>query len=184
MARLPLESAKSGRLYHFGVLICYEDTDPNLARDYALAEGDGPPVDFLVNISNDGWFDGSSEHEEHLAISRFRAVESRRALVRAVNMGVSAVIDGSGRVLRPQAADVAPGQVYDWRVRQEEWGDDWAPGNWSDLKKVQGVLTAAVPIDGRTSLYARFGDWLPGGCLVLVVLGAFWSRRQPAAAVA
>src|SRR5262249_27509932 len=51
--------------FHFGVLICFEDTDPVLARQYHVHDKDGPPVDFLVNISNDGWFDGTSEHEEH-----------------------------------------------------------------------------------------------------------------------
>ena len=56
-------------------------------------------VDFLVNISNDGWFDGTEEHEEHLAICRFRAVEAGAAIVRAVNMGISAVIDPDGRVV-------------------------------------------------------------------------------------
>src|SRR5262249_40290951 len=86
--------------YHFGVLICYEDTDPYLARQY-MRPGDEPMADFLVNISNDGWFDGTAEHEEHLAICRFRAVECRRSVARSVNMGISAVIDGNGRGLGP-----------------------------------------------------------------------------------
>ena len=63
--------------YHFGVMICYEDTDPMLARQYVRSEHGGP-VDFLINISNDGWFSGTAEHEQHLAICRFRAVECRR----------------------------------------------------------------------------------------------------------
>ena len=44
--------------YHFGVVICYEDTVTELAREYSLPEGDNPPVDFLLNASNDGWFAG------------------------------------------------------------------------------------------------------------------------------
>ena len=56
------------------------------------------PRRFLLNVSNDGWFDGTSEHDQHLAICRFRAVECRRSVARAVNMGISAVIDGNGRV--------------------------------------------------------------------------------------
>ena len=84
--------------YSFGVAICYEDTDPDRTRPYGGGDG-GPPADFLLNISNDGWFDGTSEHDEHLAICRFRAVECRRSVGRAVNMGISAVIDGNGRVL-------------------------------------------------------------------------------------
>jgi apolipoprotein N-acyltransferase len=178
--RFPLIAAASGRPYHFGVLICYEDTDPNLARQYAHRDGDQPPADFLINISNDGWFDGSAEHEEHLAISRFRAVEARRPLVRSVNMGVSAVIDGSGRVLRPETRGVGQNAVYDWRISADGQDEDWQPGKWSQLKKVQGVLTAAVPIDDRTSLYARFGDWLPGACWAVLLVGMFWPHRKPA----
>ncbi len=86
--------------FRFGMLICYEDTDTYLARQYNPWSGRGAGVDFLVNTSNDGWFDGSEEHEQHLAICRFRAVEARRTVVRAVNMGISAVIDPDGRAPR------------------------------------------------------------------------------------
>jgi apolipoprotein N-acyltransferase len=149
LIRLPLGA------YHFGVIICYEDADPYLARRYAIPENGSPAADFLVNISNDGWFNGTSEHEEHLAICRFRAVETHRSIARAVNMGVSAVIDGDGRVI------ALPGPT------------------WAESKEVPAVLTAAVPIDERTSLYARWGDWLPWSCLGVVALGlvvSLWRR--------
>jgi apolipoprotein N-acyltransferase len=139
--------------YRFGVIICYEDTDPSLARQY-VAPG-AEPVDFLLNLSNDGWFDGSSEHEQHLAICRFRAVECRRSVARAVNMGISAVIDPNGRVT------ALPGPT------------------WAASKKVAGVVTAAVPIDRRGSLYAAWGDWLPAACWLMVgagLLGGWWRR--------
>jgi len=143
-------------VYHFGVIICYEDSDPYLARQYVRADSDGPAVDFLLNISNDGWFDGTSEHEEHLAICRFRAVECRRAVARAVNMGISAVIDGNGRVVALPA------------------------DSWSQSKKIEAVLTANIPIDRRASLYALWGDWLPWGCWLVVSLGVGWGivRRK------
>jgi apolipoprotein N-acyltransferase len=135
--------------YHFGVLICYEDTDPYLARQYARTDDGQPPADFLVNISNDGWFNGTEEHEQHLAICRFRAIESRQAVARAVNMGISAVIDGNGRV----CALPAPG--------------------WSQSKKIAAVLSASIPIDTRTSVYARYGDWMPWTCWLLIGVGLF-----------
>ena len=157
LTRFPL-----GR-YHFGVIICFEDSDPELSRLYGAAGGDGPPADFLVNISNDGWFNGSSEHEEHLAICRFRAIESRRAVARAVNMGISAVIDSNGRVL----ALPAP--------------------TWAASKKVAAVFTAQVPIDHRRSLYSVWGDWLPDACWALLAGALVWvwiRSRRPGAAVA
>src|SRR5262249_51089874 len=101
LTRFPLATG-SGKTHHFGVLICFDDSDPSVARGYARDDRDGPAVEFLVNLSNDGWFRGTSEHEEHLALCRFRAVECRRSVVRSVNMGISAVIDSNGRVLAPE----------------------------------------------------------------------------------
>lgn len=151
LTRLPLGK------HHFGVLICYEDTDPALARQYGRGDHGEPAADFLVNISNDGWFNGTSEHEEHLAICRFRAIECRRAVVRAVNMGISAVIDGNGRVI------ALPGPT------------------WAQSKKVAAVLTAVIPLDGRSSLYVQWGDWLPWCCWFVLAVGIFcpfgWPRR-------
>jgi apolipoprotein N-acyltransferase len=143
--------------YHFGVIICYEDTDPGLARQYVHGDDGKPAVDFLLNISNDGWFNGTSEHEEHLAICRFRAVECRRAVARAVNMGISAMIDGNGRVV------ALPGPT------------------WGQSKKIAAVLTAVVPLDRRASLYACWGDWLPCSCWLILTAGLLqtvvWPRR-------
>jgi apolipoprotein N-acyltransferase len=152
--RFPL-TAKDGRSFTFGCLICYEDSDTYLARQYVASE----PVDFLVNISNDGWFDGTEEHEQHLAICRFRAVEARRSVVRGVNMGISGVIDPDGRVI------ALPGPT------------------WRESKKVEGVVVAVVPIDGRASWYAKLGDWLPAACWTVAGLGlaAGFVRRKSAA---
>ena len=55
-------------------------------------------MDFLVNLTNDGWFRGSSEHEQHLITGSFRCIETRTPMVRAVNTGISAIIDGDGQV--------------------------------------------------------------------------------------
>ncbi|MEK7992455.1 MAG: apolipoprotein N-acyltransferase, partial [Planctomycetota bacterium] len=48
--------AENNRVYRFGVMICYEDTVPAIARKFALDEQGGKRLDWLVNISNDGWF--------------------------------------------------------------------------------------------------------------------------------
>jgi apolipoprotein N-acyltransferase len=163
--------------YRFGVLICFEDSDADLARTYAGGDGE-QSADFLLNISNDGWFKGTSEHEEHLAISRFRAVECRRSLGRAVNMGISAIIDGNGRVLAPnKIGETASG--YTWEVPQNG-ATELPVSRWSEFKKVKGVLTGVIPIDHRTSWYARWGDWLPWTCWLLVVaLLIFGWMRAP-----
>lgn len=147
--------------YRFGVLICYEDTDPHLARRYNPLSGEPDPVDFLVNISNDGWFDGSEQHELHLAICRFRAIEARRSIVRAVNMGISCVIDPDGRI-----ADT-----------------DWAGEPWAGSKKIRAIVAAGVKLDTRGSPYALLGDWVPAicwACVLLAIVLAARARRRAA----
>jgi apolipoprotein N-acyltransferase len=161
--------------YHFGVLICYEDTYTDLAREYVYPNGREVPVDFLLSISNDGWFDGTSEHDEHLAMCRFRAIESRRAVARAVNMGISAIVDSSGRVLHVTQVNSGRGQLGEvWRV-DDRSGASWPTDEWHRLKKVAAVLEGQLPLDRRSSVYARFGEWLPALCGVITSLGIVWS---------
>ncbi len=151
--------------WHFGVVICYEDTVPEMARPYAGR------VDFLVNVSNDGWFDGTAEHDEHLAMCRFRAVELRRSVARSVNMGISAVIDSNGKVLRPELLEPLLPSIPVWEVSGQKGAPGLPVSEWADYKKVRGVLLATVPIDSRSSLYARWGNWLPWSCWALLALG-------------
>ena len=90
-------TGKQGRVYKFSVMICYEDAVPAIARRFAIDKKGGKNIDWLVNISNDGWFvrfandkvSPSTELNQHAAICVFRAVENRLAVVRSVNTGVS-----------------------------------------------------------------------------------------------
>jgi apolipoprotein N-acyltransferase len=142
--------ALSGRVT-FGTLICYEDSVPSIAREYLR----GPaPVDFLVNISNDGWWRGTFGHDQHLAVSRFRAVECRRSIVRAVNLGVSAVIDSNGRVLASETE--MQGDFAVWRVTEPATALPLS--RWPSYRVQPGVLVGRVPLDGRPSLYVWWGD--------------------------
>jgi len=181
--RLPLVDPTTGQRFTFGVLICYEDTDADVARPYGGGEG-AAPADFLLNISNDGWFDGTSEHDEHLAICRFRAVECRRSVARSVNMGISAIIDSNGRILQPHELPHPHPHVdpdfHLWTVPMQRRAPAELPvSQWHEYKKVAGVLLATVPLDDRKSFYARCGDWLPETCgLILAAIFVFpWIRR-------
>jgi apolipoprotein N-acyltransferase len=170
--RFPLVDSAMGRRFTFGALICYEDTDADVARPYGGGDK-AAPADFVLNISNDGWFDGTSEHDEHLAICRFRAIECRRSVARSVNMGISAVIDSNGRVLQPQELPRpdrrVPSDFHVWTVpMQREAPAELPVSQWHEYKKIAGVLLATVPIDDRVSLYARLGDWLPWSCWIIL----------------
>jgi apolipoprotein N-acyltransferase len=76
-----------------GASICYEDAFPIEVRQ-AL-----PDAAYLINVSNDAWFGDSLAPHQHLEIARMRSRENERALVRATNTGISAIMDHSGRVL-------------------------------------------------------------------------------------
>ncbi len=100
-------------------------------------------------------------------------------MARAVNMGISGVIDSNGRVLRPETKPplTEAGEVKLWSIPVEK--SDWKElpvGEWSQYKAVAGVLLATVPIDSRWSLYACCGDWLPWSCWLLLGLLAVFVR--------
>jgi apolipoprotein N-acyltransferase len=93
----------------FGVLICYEDTDSELAR---RLRRDG--ADFLINISNDAWF-GLSELDQHFVAARYRAIENRVGVIRSGNNGISGLIDPLGRaevLLGKNAIGSASGDLW------------------------------------------------------------------------
>jgi apolipoprotein N-acyltransferase len=76
-----------------GIQVCYEVIFPELARQYVQA---GARV--LVAVTNDAWFGRSSAPYQHLAISTFRAIETRTPLIRAANTGVTAIVDHNGHI--------------------------------------------------------------------------------------
>jgi apolipoprotein N-acyltransferase len=133
--------------------ICFEDTIPRVVRRFFAEAPDGRHPDLLINISNDGWFGGSSELDMHLAISVFRCVEHRVPMARAVNTGISALIDGNGLIVQ------------------------------SLPKLKETVLAGTVRFDDRKSLYSACGDWFPKLCLAMTIgfvpVGWFLRRRAP-----
>jgi apolipoprotein N-acyltransferase len=76
-----------------GGLICYEAIFPGVGA--AAAERPG----LFINVTNDGWFGNTTGPRQHFHQTRVRAVEEGVPIVRVANNGISAVIDGSGRVL-------------------------------------------------------------------------------------
>jgi len=80
--------------FRFGAVICFEDTVPELYRQFVRRD-----VDFMVNLTNDAWFKTSPESEIHLANAVFRAVENHRPLVRATNNGVTCIVSEHGFIL-------------------------------------------------------------------------------------
>jgi len=177
-----LTAGKSATLFEyknwrFTPIICFEDTVPHVVRKIVRSveknSSAKKPVDFLVNLSNDGWFAGSSEHDQHLITAQFRAVECRKPLVRAANMGISSFIDGDGVVINPEVfleRDPVSGDP-----RKSSFID---PKTGTYRRKIDAVLVQTIPLDNRRSLYLLGGDWFAQGCL-LVCFGLFFSRWIP-----
>ncbi len=74
-------------------LICFEDAFPQEARAHV-----GADTDFLVNLTNDGWFGDGPEQKQHAVMALFRAVENGVPLVRCTNNGLTCWIDAQGRM--------------------------------------------------------------------------------------
>jgi apolipoprotein N-acyltransferase len=129
-----------------GTFICYESVYPHYTRTMT-ARG----ASLLVTPSHDQWFQSEAAMEQHLAIVVFRAVENRRDVARATTDGVSAVIDGRGRILARAPLYMAIPLVHRLHLRS--------------------LLT----------IYTRFGDWFVGLCALLYIAAWMQPRfaRKP-----
>jgi apolipoprotein N-acyltransferase len=154
--------------YHFGVLICYEDTDPAVTRRMIYKDGH-KAADWLVNISNDGWYvqfkDGkvrpSVELAQRTAICVFRCIENRISLIRSVNTGISCLIDPRGRI-------------------QNEYIRGSLPIQGMARQGVAGWFVDSVPLNDRITFYTRYGDWidkLPAIVVCLIATMAIMEKR-------
>lgn len=128
-----------------GVSICHEITFPDLVRR-SVQNG----AEVLVNLSNDGWLDPGHGVAtwQHLAMAVFRAVETRRYVIRAATTGVSSVIDPYGRIV----AMLPPGET--------------------------GVLQASVVPRRRLTPYVRWGDAFALACFIFVLPFIVPMRRR------
>ena len=161
--------------YRFVPLICFEDTVPHLVRNMvSSSEAKGKDVDCLVNLTNDGWFHGSSELDQHLITATFRCVETRTPMVRAVNTGISAIIDGDGVVREPDVF-VEPGRGGQQEIIRSSMRD---PETGRYYKQVNAALIGNVPLDNRQSPYVRWGDWFASLCAAVCLLLLVTARRR------
>lgn len=80
------------KLPKFTALICYEIIFPNSINNYNRGE-------WILNVTNDGWFGNSAGPHQHLSMAIIRAIEQGIPLLRVANTGISAVVDGYGRII-------------------------------------------------------------------------------------
>ncbi|HPD48730.1 MAG TPA: apolipoprotein N-acyltransferase [Anaerohalosphaeraceae bacterium] len=156
-----------GRPQRFGVLICYEDTDPTVTRRMVVSPEGRKKADWLVNISNDGWYvrwkDGkvvpSVELAQRTAITVFRAVENRVGIIRSVNTGISCIVDSTGQI-------------------RDGFENGTLPRAAMARQGVEGWFVGRVGIDDRVTFFSRHGRWLDvlcGAAVTLVAIRAIGS---------
>ncbi|HEY4330578.1 MAG TPA: apolipoprotein N-acyltransferase [Phycisphaerae bacterium] len=141
--------------YSFSTPICFEDAMPEPARMMtAPQEHGGRKADFLVNVSNDGWFH-AVELDQHLQACQLRAVENRVSIARSVNTGNSGFIDSNGRIIK---------LVSDSNGRSIG---------------VVGFESMVMPVDTRVTIYSRIGDLFPIVCGIVATLLTGWTFVRP-----
>lgn len=132
--------------------ICYEDVfGEEIIRSVRDSEQFGPGATILVNMSNLGWFGNSWALRQHLQISRMRALETARPMIRATNTGMTAAIAPNGTVRA--ALDTMSKGVLD--------------------VEVQG-MTGLTP-------YVRWGNGPVLAWASLILLAGLWLRRRQSA---
>ncbi len=129
-----LPPRSGGRPVRFGTLICYEDVFAGLCADFRRKG-----ADFLVNLTDEGWYDIPGELGQHLAMATFRAVETRTTVVRDANTGISCFIDPRGRVYARLPRHTA------------------------------GSLAAPLRLSTQMTPYVRYGDVFGVLCLMLSI---------------
>lgn len=119
----------------FGSPICYEIIFPDLVRRFVKGG-----AEFLVTITNDGWYGKSSAPYQHFAMAVLRAVENRRFILRSATTGISGIIDPYGRI-----------------QSRSQLNTD---------ASLSGLITPSRAL----TLYSRWGDILPFCSLTLTII--------------
>lgn len=119
-------------------VICYESVFGEYVTEYVRLGANA-----IFVLTNDGWWDNTPGHVQHLHFSRLRAIETRRPVVRSANTGVSAHIDALGRIHTTKAY----GQT--------------------------GFVRAEIRGGTVQTLYVRWGDWLSWLALLGLAVGSF-----------
>lgn len=136
------------RFNRFGVLICFEDLFPELARAFVLKG-----ASFLVNITNDAWFGDTSAPFQHVQSSVFRAIENRVPVVRSANTGISCFINPKGVIYKTLSVD-------------------------GKATFVEGALNGEIYPGNTKTFYTRYGDAFIVFCCLIIAVCAAHLRKQ------
>jgi len=126
-------------------LICYEDLIPQLSRQFVKER----KANLLVNLTNDAWYGKSVAPWQHARLAQWRAIETRRSLLRVTNTGVTALINAKGEI-QVTLPIFTP-----------------------------TVLKTDVEILEGETIYVRYGDWFAWGLTVVSFAIIIVACRKP-----
>lgn len=92
----PTDAVLQVGIYRIGCYICFDSV-------FGSGEQTSADTSFSVIATNDAWFRDSAGIRQHLRYAKLRAAESGKPVLRAANTGISALLDGKGRILRQTA---------------------------------------------------------------------------------
>lgn len=128
-----LFSGKNG--VKIGPVICFESVFGEFCSQIV-----GQGADFLVVLTNDGWWKESAGSWQHFGYARIRAIETRRNVLQCANTGISGVINSRGDVVSK-----------------------------TEINEI-ATLNSAIHINTQTSFYTQYGDLTGKICLAFSVL--------------
>ena len=121
-------------------IICYESIYGEYVSEY-VRNG----ANLLAIITNDGWWNNTEGHKQHLSYARLRSIETRKNIVRSANNGISAVINYRGEVLKT--------------VGYEQ----------------EGLINKNVGMNEKITFYTKYGDYIFRLCLFfIIIISAFY----------
>ncbi len=109
--------------YKIAPVICYESVYGEYVSEYFDAG-----AQCIAVMTNDGWWDNTAGHKQHLGLSVLRAIEQRKYVARSANTGISCIIDTKGTIHQPTKYGVAtaikgPVDMNNYRTLYSRIGD-------------------------------------------------------------
>ena len=127
----------------FGAGICFESTFPQFSRQYAQRG-----IQFIAYVVNDGWYETPPEPQQHARQLVFRAIETRKPMLRSANTGISMVVDPRGNITHQLPLNAA------------------------------NVIQADIIPQDSLTFYTRFGDVFTYLAMLALLIGIIQKRLR------
>ena len=128
---------------NFAPVICYESIYGEFVGEYVKMG-----ANIIAIVTNDGWWDNTPGHKQHLLFARLRAIEHRRPIARSANTGTSAFITPMGKILQP-----------------------------TQYEKTTAIRSSIKPRTDIT-FYTKYGDLIARICLIIAILFIVYSLSR------